>query len=592
MAVTFINPITVTVEKAIDYVKKDKESILDKDDVADAIDYAGRDKVDSEIIHKTITTALNCTVKSANDQWLKVREMYNKNSGNLAYHVWQSFEEKIDGNVANEIGVKLAKELFEKYQCVVSTHTNTEHTHNHIVFNAVSFLDGKKYDDCLKSYAELRKVSDKLCEEYELNVLEKTKDFNLVRYKDENGKYKYFEKTDRKDKVLQGEYSNANDYRNTEAYKQKEVKVQTNREVIKNDIDKVLPFSKSFDDMIDRLVEIGYDVKSKKKNGDYLMHIAYKEPTQKKYTRDHMIGEEYTRENLVIKIEENLKSISNKNIEKDNPQQQEVIKIYDDDIYRYGRIIIEEINENYRKKKNKRTGQYEKVDRSDVEKYIIFDTKKINKEIDMQYKKASSFKKFESKKDFNDKSVQYLMDRINGNLQTLKFVENKNLQSFAEINNTIILLYQKRDMVNLEFGKIRNGLKKANESISIINLYTNLKSSIEVNRNNEGYNDYEMQGDLSMLKKYEAALKQRNLLSNEEQNKFIDKFDKYGLAFNQLTKAMEKINEQISEYDKCVYNIQLVDRGNNKKYTEDIHTYYEIRNENRNTSTNNKNKER
>ena len=58
---------------------------------------------------------------------------------------------------------------------MVSTHLNTEHLHNHFVINSVSFKDGKKYYSNLTNTALLRKISDKICEEYGLSVLtEKT----------------------------------------------------------------------------------------------------------------------------------------------------------------------------------------------------------------------------------------------------------------------------------------------------------------------------------------------------------------------------------------------------------------------------------
>ncbi len=75
--------------------------------------------------------------------------------------------------MAHEIGVKLAEELWgDRFEVIVSTHVNTNHIHNHFVINSVSFRDGKRYYDKRSTYAEIRHVSDCLCAEYGLSVLE------------------------------------------------------------------------------------------------------------------------------------------------------------------------------------------------------------------------------------------------------------------------------------------------------------------------------------------------------------------------------------------------------------------------------------
>ncbi len=53
---------------------------------------------------------------------------------------------------------------------LVATHLDKECIHNHFVVNSVSFVDGKKYNDCKQSYRALRDASDKLCAEYALSI--------------------------------------------------------------------------------------------------------------------------------------------------------------------------------------------------------------------------------------------------------------------------------------------------------------------------------------------------------------------------------------------------------------------------------------
>ena len=79
----------------------------------------------------------------------------------------------MDADTAHRIGVKLAEEVFgERFEALVGTHLNTRHFHNHIIINAVSWKDGLRYNDCKATYARIREVSDRLCREYGLSLVE------------------------------------------------------------------------------------------------------------------------------------------------------------------------------------------------------------------------------------------------------------------------------------------------------------------------------------------------------------------------------------------------------------------------------------
>lgn len=531
MAVTNIIPIKVTVSKAISYVRSDKEEPI-KDDVSDAINYAIKDKNEKVKIYKTISTPINCTLKSMNKQWESVRKLYGKNKGNLAYHIWQSFEEKIDGNLANEIGVKLAEELFSKYQCVVSTHVNTEHTHNHILINAVSFLDGKKYNDCLASYRALREASDRLCYEYNLSVNEKTKDFNLVKYKDSNGKFKFYEKTARKEEIREGEYSKVSDYRNFDQYKNEEKIKSTNRDIIRKDIDNILPYCKSFDDLLRKLIEIGYEIRQRKKNGEYLKYISFKAPMHNKFTRDYMLGEDYTRVNLSKKIEHYIRN-------------------------------------------NKKDHE------SDLSKYIERDIDIKNIELKKIYEEVNNESKdFAKRKEYEDKRTM-LINRINSNLNTLKFIDKENIKSIDSINDNVRILYEKRKAIDNQVLIIKNYLMEANKNVVIIEKYKNLLEEMKSNECNLEYKEYELNGSLELINKYKEILRKSNLLDDVEQRKFVANVEKYNIQFRKLLSNIKKIDYKISQYDSCVFNIKLVDEQYENRYKEEIDSYYNYKKENR-----------
>ena len=109
-----------------------------------------------------------------------VKKQFFKTGGIECFHAIQSFAKgEVTPEQAHEIGIKLAEELWgKKFQVVVSTHLNTNHVHSHFVLNSVSFIDGKRFCNTKKDYAQMRKTSDKLCEEYGLSVLKQEEKYN------------------------------------------------------------------------------------------------------------------------------------------------------------------------------------------------------------------------------------------------------------------------------------------------------------------------------------------------------------------------------------------------------------------------------
>ena len=119
-------------------------------------------------------SGINCGVDTAYKEMMGTKKEYSKTGGILAFHGFQSFKEgEVTPEIAHEIGVKLAEELWgDRFEVVVTTHINTNHIHNHFVINSVSFRDGKRYYDKRSTYAEIRHISDSLCAEYGLSVLD------------------------------------------------------------------------------------------------------------------------------------------------------------------------------------------------------------------------------------------------------------------------------------------------------------------------------------------------------------------------------------------------------------------------------------
>lgn len=116
------------------------------------------------------------SLETAFTEMMNTKKLYNKKDGNLGYHIIQSFAPgEGTPKLIHDIGVDFVKRAFNGYEAVVATHLNTDCLHNHIVINSVCVETGKKFNDCMESYYNLRQISDELCREYELSVIENQK---------------------------------------------------------------------------------------------------------------------------------------------------------------------------------------------------------------------------------------------------------------------------------------------------------------------------------------------------------------------------------------------------------------------------------
>lgn len=131
----------------------------------------------TELEDKRFVTALNCSADTAYEEFNATKNLYHKNSGRLYYHLVQSFPSgyEIAPELVHKIAVEFAEKAFRKYECVVATHIDREHVHSHIVFNSVSFGDGRKYHSDKNTVQELMNLSDEICRKYGVQTLEKQK---------------------------------------------------------------------------------------------------------------------------------------------------------------------------------------------------------------------------------------------------------------------------------------------------------------------------------------------------------------------------------------------------------------------------------
>ena len=174
MAYTSIIPVS-RLDNSITYIRnKDKTTKKGQSagSLEEAIDYSmNRDKTERSVFED----AIGCVCETAYQDMVATKKRYHKMDGVQGYHLVQSFVKgEVTPELAHQIGMEMAERLLQgKYEAVITTHLNTEHYHNHIVFNSVSMEDGKKYHSNSRSYYEdVRKASDALCLKYGLSVIE------------------------------------------------------------------------------------------------------------------------------------------------------------------------------------------------------------------------------------------------------------------------------------------------------------------------------------------------------------------------------------------------------------------------------------
>ena len=283
MAVTSIWAVTSNVAGTVEYVVNPEktterpelspEAIAARKAVGDVIDYA----VDADKTEKMMfVTGINCTPEHAAEEFMETKYYWGKTEGRLAYHGYQSFlegEGEITAEKAHEIGVKLAQELWgDRFEVVVATHLNTGHYHNHLLVNSVSFMDGYKYRRTKRDYWQMRQVSDRLCREAKLHIVENS---SIMRGKS---------------------------YEEWSAERQGKPTV---RGTIRDDIDYAIKLSRSEKDFARILMELGYEFKFFKQDGSLLEHPGLKPPGAKGYFRFRGLGPNYDYDSIRRRIIEN-----------------------------------------------------------------------------------------------------------------------------------------------------------------------------------------------------------------------------------------------------------------------------------------------
>lgn len=215
---------------------------------------------------KLLVSSYGCASETAAREFEWTRKIAEQKGMNpvriIARHVIQSFEiGEVTPELAHEIGKQFADEILGgKYEYVLSTHIDKDHVHNHLIFNAVDFVDYHAYKSYKRIYYDMREVSDRLCKENGLSVIPPSQNKGMG--------YK--------------EYTEAK--RGT-SWKQK----------LKQTIDRLVITAKDYDDFLRLMQEAGYEIKTGK-------YISFRAEGQERFTRSKTIGENYTEERIKERI--------------------------------------------------------------------------------------------------------------------------------------------------------------------------------------------------------------------------------------------------------------------------------------------------
>ena len=216
---------------------------------------------------KLLVSSYGCASETAAREFEWTRKIAEQKGMNpvriIARHVIQSFEiGEVTPELAHEIGKQFADEILGgKYEYVLTTHIDKDHVHNHLIFNAVDFVNYHAYKSYKRIYYDMREVSDRLCKENGLSVIPPSQNKGMG--------YK--------------EYTEAK--RGT-SWKQK----------LKQTIDRCIITAKDYDEFLKLMQEAGYEIKTGK-------YISFRAEGQERFTRAKTIGDNYTEDRIKERIQ-------------------------------------------------------------------------------------------------------------------------------------------------------------------------------------------------------------------------------------------------------------------------------------------------
>ena len=250
MAVTKIHAIQTTVHKAVSYI-------------------CNPSKTDEGIL----ISSFGCSPETADFDFRFALSKTSRSDPNKAFHLIQAFmPDEVSYEEAHRIGVELADGLLEgKYSYIVTTHIDRGHVHNHVIFCAADNIEHNKYHDCKQSYYNIRRLSDELCKEHGLSIIEPGKTRGKSYHEWQSGQ-------------------------NGGSWKDR----------LKTDIDEAIKTTDTYEDCIALIRAKGYEVKGENFGENAHKFISFRPLDRERFVRgsEKSLGTEYTKERIRERIGE------------------------------------------------------------------------------------------------------------------------------------------------------------------------------------------------------------------------------------------------------------------------------------------------
>ena len=211
-----------------------------------------------------LVSSYECSPLTADEEFMLSKRQYELVTGRrqkndvIAYQIRQSFKPgEITAEEANKVGYELAMRFTKgKYAFIVATHTDREHIHNHIIYNSTALDSTRKFRDFLLSGLAVQRLSDLICLEHQLSVIE------IKPYRERQNRTLYPPK-------------------------------ESNRDKLCSVIDGILLDEKTanFEAFLQKLEQQGYEIKRGK-------HTSVKGARQKRFIRFRTLGAGYSEDEI------------------------------------------------------------------------------------------------------------------------------------------------------------------------------------------------------------------------------------------------------------------------------------------------------
>nr|WP_326185147.1 relaxase/mobilization nuclease domain-containing protein [uncultured Oscillibacter sp.] len=212
----------------------------------------------------TLVTGVNCAPERAWREMRETKRRWDKRGGVQGYHIVHSYAPgEVTPQEAHAAGVEFARRLLgDRFEAVVATHTDRDHLHCHIVFNSVSFMDGRRYRSDFKAYfGDIRGISNEVSRERDLSVIEP------------EGRGRHYAQWSAEQKSEPTMYG-----------------------IVRADIDAAIAQSYTYKAFLSKLRQQGYEVRDGRK------YISAKPPGGDRFIRLYRLGQAYSEEGIKVRL--------------------------------------------------------------------------------------------------------------------------------------------------------------------------------------------------------------------------------------------------------------------------------------------------